>query len=80
MGLYPQASPVLGPDAVDLTTGPQCIGFGVQCGRQIWMAGSLWEDDLHETKLKAIDDTILVTDLSIFCYSYEWELYEYSVS
>ena len=80
MGVYPQTSPVLGGDAVDLTTGPQCIGFGVQCGRQIWMAGSLWEDDLHETKLKAIDDTILVTDLSIFCYSYEWELYEYSVS
>ena len=80
MGLYPQTSPVLGPDAVDLTTGPQCIGFGVQCGRQIWMAGSLWEDDLLETKLKAIDDTVLVIDLSTFCYSYDWELYEYSAS
>ena len=41
MGLYPQTSPALGPDAVDLTTGPQFMWFGVQCGRQIWMAGSL---------------------------------------
>ena len=70
MEFYPQTSPTLGSEAVDLTTGPQCTVFGVHCAYQIWTTDSLGENDLLETNLKPIDDTIRVTDPSTFCYSY----------